>query len=957
MRTRGFLSLLLLAVASVGSSAADNDGSVFFEKQIRPVLVEHCYECHSVETKKQRGGLHLDTRAALLKGGDSGPAIVPGKPNESLLIKAVRYTAPDMRMPPKKKLPAAVVADLEKWVALGAPDPRTGSGPKVAGNGWDLEKGKRFWSFQPPRQHSVPAVKDAAWPRGNIDRFLLASLESKGLRPAPDASRADLIRRAYYALIGLPPTPAEVDAFVKDRTPGAFARVVDRLLASPHFGERWGRHWLDVARYADSSGGGRSLIFRQAWRYRDYVINAFNSDKPYDRFILEQIAGDLLEARTPEEQEALLIATALLLLGPHNYERQDKPGLEMDIIDEQIDTIGKAFLGMTVGCARCHDHKFDPISHKDYYALAGILKSTKWIVHANVSNWTERPLPVSGKLAQAVKEHEAAVAALRRELEQVRAAEKKAGKVVAAKGKGALDPRLLPGIVIDDSQARVVGSWKHSVFSGTFVGKGYLFDERGKKEDKTLTFIPEIPQSGFYEVRLAYVPSTNRATNVPVRIFHTDGEVTVRVNQRLTPPIDGYFVSLGRYRFEKGSQWFVMVSTEKADGHVIADAVQFLPDDAQDEPKPARKAPAPVKAKAPAVTSRALEARLKKLIASGPQRPMAMAVSEADKVEDCFICIRGNIHNRGPKVSRGLLEALIPAGATAPGGRLHIPAKESGRRQLAAWLASPENPLTARVMANRVWHHLFGAGLVRTVDNFGLTGELPSHPELLDHLALRFVEQGWSVKKLIRAIMLSRAYQMGTEPASPEVAQLAKKVDPDNRLLWKMPRRRLDAESIRDTILVVSGQLDRAAGGVSIRAGTVAERDYKFEDARRSVYTPIFRNRVLELFEVFDFANPNVCNGQRVVSTVPTQALYLMNSPFVQEQARLAADRFLARADVADAGRVEHAYRVALGRLPTDRERRLALEFLAGAAADQRRTAWGQLVQALFGCVDFRYVN
>ncbi len=955
------LSLALVIVATRTRAVADDPGVEFFEKKIRPVLVEHCQECHSTQSNKQRGGLYLDSRDALRKGGDSGVVLVPGKPQQSLLIKAIRYHDPDLRMPPKGKLPAVVVADFENWVAMGAPDPRTGNS-KVAWKELDLAQARKFWAFQPPRPHPLPVVKDTSWARSPMDRFILARLESQNLQPAPDADRATLIRRAYFTLIGLPPTPGEIDDFVKDRSADAFVKEVDRLLASPHFGERWGRHWLDVARYADSSGGGRSLIFKDAWRYRDYVIDAFNSDMPFDQFILEQIAGDLLKATTPEERRRLLIATALLLLGPTNYERQDKPVLEMDIIDEQLDTLGKAFLGMTIGCARCHDHKFDPIPQKDYYALAGILKSTKWIVHSNVSKWTEQPLPVSGELERLIKQHESGVAALRRELEVARAAEKKAGKLPGLVKGEPLDPRTLPGIVLDDTQAKVVGTWKHSKFSGNYIGQGYLYDDRAKKEDKTLTFVPDFPKAGFYEVRLAYVPHENRATNVPVRIFHADGEETVRVNQRLAPPIDGRFVSLGRYRFERGDQWFVMVSTDKANGHVVADAVQFLPDDLTEKAAalPGASLPplaTPVQGKTAPPSSRDLEAQLKRLLASAPERPIAMAVSESEKVEDCHLCVRGNFHNRGPLVPRGFLQVMTAPGATAPGGVLHIPARESGRRQLAAWLTSKDNPLTARVMANRIWHHLFGAGLVRTVDNFGATGEAPSHPELLDHLALRFVEQDWSVKKLIREIMLSRAWQMSSEPASPQVIERARKVDPENRLLWKANRRRLDAESIRDTILTVSGKLDRTAGGPSIRQGTAVERAYRFDDSRRSVYTPVFRNRLLELFEVFDFADPNVCNGRRNVSTVPTQALYLMNSPFVQEQARYAADRLLALPGLDDSRRLNRAYREALGRLPTERERRLALEFLGGVAADQRRAAWGQLMQVVFGCVDFRYVN
>ncbi len=939
----------------INSPAVAGDGGIeFFEKKIRPVLVENCYPCHSVQAKRDKGKLLLDSREGLRKGGESGPALLPGKPNESRLIKAVRYTQEDLRMPPKGKLPAGAIADLEKWVAMGAPDPRTA---QVAKNykTIDLEEGRKFWAFGPPRKTPPPAIKDLTWARTDIDRFILAKLEAKGLRPVKDVDRTVLIRRVYFALIGLPPTPQQIDAFVKDQSPDAFVKVVDQLLASPHFGERWGRHWLDVARFAESTGGGRSMLLKEAWRYRDYVIHAFNIDKPYNRFIMEQIAGDLLPYLDEEEQAWLLIATAFLVLGPTNYERQDKPILEMDVIDEQLDTMGRAFLGMTIGCARCHDHKFDPIPTKDYYALAGILKSTKTLIHDNVSKWVEKPLPLPRDQALVVAKHEAAVTALNAQIKRVREAEKKAGLVVGSEPtvKGALAAGDLPGIVVDDAQAKKVGPWKHSKFTGNYIGDGYLYDDRGVKDDKTLTFVPEFTRAGMYEVRLAYIPYTNRATKVPIRVFHADGEKTVYVNQRETPPIDGRFVSLGAYRFEKGSQWFVMVSTLGTNGHVVADAVQFLPEEksADTKPQPQPVADAP---KGKGLTSKQLETQLKQLLASGPPKPMAMCVTEADKIADMHTCVRGNFHNQGEPAPRGFLQVASYGPVPA------IPAKESGRKQLAQWLAGRHNPLPARVMVNRIWHHLFGAGLVRTVDNFGATGETPSHPELLDYLAVEFMENGWSVKKMIRQIVLSRSYQLASEVdvTDAEVKQ-ALAADPENRLLWRMNRRRLEAECLRDAILSVSGRLDRAAGGPNIKKGTTIEREYTFADVRRSIYTPVFRNRLLELFEVFDFGDPNLVVGKRNVSTVSTQALYLMNSPFVMEQAKHAAQTLLAIPGLDDAGRLDRAYRLALGRLPTAREKRIALDFLGGGGESpaQRRASWERLYQTLFACLDFRYVN
>lgn len=929
MRVR-LLTVITILVSASRLAAADPNIE-FFEKRIRPVLATQCYECHSAEAKRLRAGLLLDTRDGVRKGSETGPVIFPGKPGDSKLIQALRYTMPKLKMPPKGKLPDSVIADFEKWIALGAPDPRTGS--SITKKNTALEEGRRFWAYQPPRPPAIPSVKDATWPQSDIDRFLLAKLESKGLRPVGDADRIALIRRVYYDLIGLPPTPEQVDAFVNDKRPEAFARVVDELLASRHFGERWGRHWLDVARYAESSGGGRSLMFPDAWRYRDYVIDSFNRDKPYPQFIAEQIAGDLLPYSSAKQREEQLIATAFLVLGPTNYERQDKDILETDVIDEQLDTIGRAFLGMTIGCARCHDHKFDPIPTKDYYALAGIMRSTQTLIHDNVSKWVDTPLPVPPEQEAILKKHDQQVAALKEQIRLAKEAEKKA---VSPFAKSIINPRELPGIVIDDDQAKKVGAWTHSKFSNHYVGEGYLHDGDAGKGEKTLTFNPEFLQSGRYEVRLAYTAGGNRAPKVPVTILHADGEQTFFVNEQETPPIDGHFLSLGTFRFEKGNQWFVIVSNENTSGHVTVDAVQFLPEDTD------KSAPAKDRVKKTPLKSKELEAELKKLIDRAPPRPQAMSVREAAKIEDFFVCIRGIIHNRGESVPRGFLQAATIAPPPT------IPANESGRRQLAEWLGNSNNPLTARVMVNRIWHYLFGAGIVRTVDVFGTTGELPSHPELLDYLAIRFVRDGWSVKTMIRSIVLSHTYQLAV--AKPHAA------DPENRLLSRANRRRLDAEAIRDTILTVSGKLDLKYGGPNWKPGTTTEVGYSFDDTRRSVYTPVFRNRLSEILEVFDFPDPNLVSGKRNVSTVSTQALFLLNSPFIIEQSRHAAERELATLGLSAQERIERAYRRAIGRAPTERERAIALQFVTEKAEGEKEV-WQRFYQALFGCIDFRYLD
>ncbi len=761
----------------------------FFEAKIRPVLVEKCYSCHSSEAEILKGGLHLDSREGLLTGGDSGAAAIPQNPAESLLIQSLKYES--FEMPPSGKLPDAVIADFERWVEMGMPDPRVSGKPISVQRAPNVEAGRQFWSFQPVRMQEPPAVQDETWPLGEIDHFLLAKLEEHSLSPAADAERAVWLRRITFDLIGLPPTLEEIDAFVTDPSAQAYETVIDRLFASPHFGERWGRRWLDIARFAESSGGGRSMVFKDAWRYRDYVIDAVNRDKPVDEFIIEQIAGDLLPHATPAEEHDHLVATAYLMLGAHNYEEQDKKVLEMDVVDEQLETIGRGLLGMTISCARCHDHKFDPIPTADYYAMAGILRSTQVLVHENVSKWTTRTLPMSEADKSAVQEYKAII----KEKEQI----------------------------------------------------------------------------------------------------------VAKANKR-----------------ESG-----------------ADKKEIL----------------------------ALKKELAELKKSGPPGPTAMAVKESDRIEDCRLCIRGSIRNRGPAVPRGFMQ--VATVGTPP----KISDKQSGRLELAHWITSSQNPLTARVYVNRVWNYLMGAGLVRTVDNFGVAGEAPSHPELLDYLAGVFVVEGWSTKQLIRQIVTSHAYRMSTVANDSAMA-----IDPENRLLWRMNRKRLDAESLRDAMLVASGKLDTTIGGPNILDSDVinksggdrsTEYNYVFADSRRSIYTPAFRNKMHELFEVFDFADQNGVVAQRNVTTAAPQALLMLNSPFVMEQARAAAQRALAKTDETDQQRIERAFREILGRRPTVEEADIAIAAVLTQVVndskqeggDNRVASWELLFQGLFGCVDFRYLD
>ena len=925
--------------------AADSSAGIeFFERKIRPLLAENCFECHGSEGKV-KGGLRLDSSEGWIKGGESGPAIIPGNVEKSRLITAVRYRDKEFQMPPKRRLSDSQISDLEQWVKMGAPDPRKAPVPVLAKKvGMSLEEGKKFWAYQPVRSAIPAALINTAWPRNDIDRFILAAIEKQKLKPAPDADRATIARRLYFDLIGLPPTPEQIELYVNDNSPDAYSHLVDRLLASPHFGERWGRHWLDVARFAESMTL-RGFIFKEAWRYRDYVIDNFNNDRPFNQFLREQVAGDLLPHASLEEHRRQVVATTFLALGNNNLEEQDKKQLVMDVVDEQIDVISKALLGQTISCARCHDHKFDPIPTRDYYALAGIFKSTHTLEHSNVSKWLEMPLPGTPAEEAVFKKHEKEVSALQAKIKAAKETKTLAGK---NEKPGRVAIASLPGIVVDDAKAKRVGEWTASQFSGNFVGDGYLHDANSDKGNKSLTFLPELTRAGLYEVRFAYVAGTNRSENVPVTIFSADGDKTIHVNQRQAPGIDSHFISLGQFRFELNGQGFVIIGNEDTKGHVTADAVQFIPvEKAEAIPAPGAP-PIAATAKNKEGDLKHLEAELKALNERGTARPMYMTVREQSDIADTHIHVRGSVHNLGDQVPRGFLQIASTRAAKS------IPNTQSGRLELAHWISDEGNPLTARVFVNRLWHWLHGSGIVRTTDNFGTTGERPSHPELIDYLAMRFVKEGWSVKKLVREIVLSRTYQLASV-ASPEQI----KADPENRIFTHANRRRLDAEQIRDTLLLSAGRLDITLGGPTLKPNTAADYAYKHTDLRRSVYTPVLRNSLPELFEVFDFADPSTVTGRRNTSTVAPQALFLLNHPFVHEQALATAQQLLANKTLADdTAKINHAYRWTLGRSPTSAERQIAIRHLAPTGSNTSPlAAWAQLIQVLFASPDFRYVN
>ena len=969
------LSLSLTSAAQTAEPDADKAAEIspkdlaFFEEHVRPLLIKRCYSCHSADAEELKGGLALDTRAAWQTGGDSGPAIEPGKPDESLFIEAIRYEV--LEMPPSGKLPKEEIAIFEKWIKLGAPDPREGDAPIAnAPAVKDLAEAREFWSFQLPEPHGTPEVQNKEWPKDAIDYFVLAKLEENKLSPAGDAKKATWLRRISYDLIGLPPTPSEMQDFLADDAADAKDKVVDRLLASPQFGVHWGRHWLDVARYADSNGSDFNATFYNAWRYRNYVVDAFNQDQPFDQFIREQIAGDLLPAPTDHDRARQLIGSTFLTLGPKMLSERDKEKLTMDVVDEQIDTVGKAFLGLTLGCARCHDHKFDPVSTKDYYALAGIFNSTVTLEGESqqyVSAWIETPLPVP-------PEFEAELDAFKKvkaELQARLTAAEKTHKELAA--ELAQDNLGDEGILVDDVAAKVVGNWVKSKFSPNHVGEGYLHDEKQGKGEKSVTWTPKLPHAGEYEVRIAFAGSSGRDTAVPITIRHADGEKVIKVDQSKLPPIRKTFLSLGTFKFAAGESGSVMLSNAETTGYVIADAVQFVPrkmskqaaanDVADLQPgTPPEPSEADLLAVLKTSTQEAEEVvkklteEMKNLTKEEPKAPTAMAPREAPEIGDCQICIRGEIRQRGESIPRGFLEVVSDS-------QVQVKKKdESGRRELADWIARDDHPLTSRVIVNRIWQHMLGEGLVKTVDNFGHLGDRPSHPELLDTLAVQFVENGWTMKRLIRQIALSRTYGMSTD-----LNEAAAVMDPDNRLLWRANRKFLTAEALRDSLLQFAGQLDYTPGESPVaEMGRLAvdnnnqqNNGSKTFSLRRSLYAPIVRNQIPDYLTLFDFADPDLVTGRRPTTNVPAQALYLLNSPFVKEQAETIAKEMLAEIETDDE-RLQAAFELVLNRPPSAEEQRKTTAFIAeviGEDEQQQPQAWTQVIQSLFATTEFRTLD
>lgn len=925
----------------------------FFENQVRPLLVKHCYECHSEESDKRKGGLWLDRRSAWEQGGDGGPSIVPGAPDKSLLIHSVRYGDPDLQMPPKSKLSQEEIGILEKWVAVGAPDPRDAAmGNGVRKEPIDYVAARKEWAFRPVTKPAVPVVKDSSWATGDVDRFILASLEAEMLAPAADSTPAALIRRVHYDLAGLPPTVAEFEAFEADPSPEALAGVVDELLARPSFGEKWGRHWLDVARYADSNGGDRNYTFYQAWRYRNYVIDAFNRDKSYYDFIREQVAGDLMEADGHEARREQLIASTFLALGPKMLTERDKEKLWLDTVDEQIDTVGRAFLGLTMGCARCHDHKFDPVSQEDYYAVAGIFRSTEIVTGTrngcvNVASWIERPLPQADGVDPELKERvDRLELAMRLTVEK--SYMKKAG------GKMALGNLPLAGVIYDETDAELVGEWTSSSRSPSRFGESYIHDDQKGKGERKAVFRGSVPETGLYEVRVAYSAQPNRARRVPVRVNGEAGAELVYLDQTRIPEVAGLFQPVGRFRFEKGGECAVTVETGGTEGgYVIVDAVQFI---AEGDIEREKSQLTSVGGTGTDPLFRMNEGELKKeldrLIEDLKGEDLAMAPRDAKEPSDVNLRVRGEVALLGPLVPRGFPRII------GSGDAFEIPKENSGRLEFAQWLTDQENGLLDRVIVNRIWGHLFGRGIVETVDNFGRLGSGPSHPELLDYLAASFREKGGSFKSLVRELILSHTYRLSALPPPP----LAE-ADPANRFFGRQNRRRLTAEEMRDSVLFLSGQLDRTPGTATATAiGIDLDKPLSYgEEKKRTVYLPVARNNPSTELSLFDGANPDFVSGQRIETTVPTQALYLLNSEFLQAQA-MVIGRLAAGQGSLPGTEVDWVYRTLLGRRPDPVERQRALGLIADLSGGSEEPkaleeAIGHLAHLILASSEFLYLE
>jgi mono/diheme cytochrome c family protein len=925
-----------LAAQPVSPEAAD-----FFENRVRPVLANNCFGCH---TDLESGGLRLDSRERVIKGGKSGPALTPGDPDKSLLLEAVRQTGP-LKMPMGGKLKPQDVEALAEWVKMGAPWPETKqtitapASPRAV----ITPEQRAFWSFQPLSRPAAPQVTNRTWAKTEIDRFVLAKLDAASLKPVAPAARSTLIRRATLDLTGLPPTPEEVDAFVNDKSPQAFEKVVDRLLASPQYGERWGRHWLDVVRYAEDDVRGLDpkergyMPFSGAYRYRDWVIKAFNDDMPYDLFVKAQVAGDSLDEKL---RERTLEGTAMLGQGPWWWDQAEPVQGRADERNERIDMVTRGLLGLTVACARCHDHKYDPISQKDYYALASVFLNTTYKQYpiasaAETALWERQQKKIDDmeeELEQFLGQQSDLYAAVlaRKTSKYLVAAWKVTGEpkkqVEEAAGEEKVDPEMLDRwikfLARPPKHYSYLHDWQDLVKSGgtaeqaQFLAEDFqnlvlsvLVEAKALKEEndiiKAKADVRKKPRRDAYpnefETKDQFCPGC-------------DLELKTMPRERANLYLDLFKADLESENDQKPKPGLLSLHDWALERHFLAEVSEHVA---------------------------ALRSEIEALKKAQAPFPYSHGVGDAKAMQTMHVNVRGNPNVPGDEVGARFLRILYS-------GDPPQFSKGSGRLELAEALVG--SPLAARVIVNRVWKWHFGTGIVDTPSNFGQMGERPTNPELLEYLAKSFVEHGMSIKKLHREIMLSSVYQLSADSLPPNAEK-----DPANRLYWRANRQRLDAETIRDSMLAVSGTLDlKKAGGPST--------DFSDDNNRRTIYCSVSRYRLDNFLQVFDFPNPSFTAEQRFITNVPLQRLYFMNSSFVYRQAEGLAKRVYDSGN--DAARITKAYRLLYGRAPTEAEMKAGLDFFqanpeapGSEIAGQPPTAWKQYARVLLSANEFEFVN
>ena len=920
-------------LACLPALGAQSEALEHFEKHVRPLLVAKCQACHNSQLKS--GNVDFSGVQGFLKARDEAALISVQDPESSRLLAIVGYQA-RVKMPPGGKLPDSELAILRDWVQRGAPWPGAERHEAIIPEGQQgsfTDEQKNYWAFQPVVHYDPPTVDDPHWSENPIDRFVLAKMQEHGLQPAAPADKLTWLRRATFDLTGLPPTPADAEAFLEDASPEAYGRVVERLLASPLYGERWGRHWLDVARYADSTGNDEDHRYPYAWKYRDYVIEAFNSDTPYDQFVREQIAGDLLPASDRRKVNRRgIIATGFLALGPKAVAQQDKRRMLYDVYDEQIEVVSKSMLGLTVACARCHDHKFDPILTKDYYSLAGIFASTRSFKDpsTHVSQLLFKPL-VRQDVYDSYEAEQRVIKNKRIELDNLAdieleeyvdsVANRIADYMLAAREvyeDGGDAAELAAARDLDPTQLE---KWI-AYLQPADVPRGQLAAWRDSMASK------RAEAAEGYQVAFE---KTLKEWHHTIRRWRASAIELIR-NGSMPPPPKPRFLP-GRDRF------FYDVYYAKGA------PLRFEGDERNAILRPQTVA-----------TIEQLKVEVAELEANAmPEPPMANAVEEGQPVEQ-RVFVRGDYNAEGeaaPRVFPAIIAGFDQTPASAGSGRL----------ELADWIASPSNPLTARVMVNRIWQKHFGEGIVRTPSNFGKLGTAPTHPELLDWLASSFVKEGWSIKETHRKIMLSSAYRMGSA-----ASEAAAKSDPSNQWLSHFNRRRLDVEELRDGMLAIDNSLDLTAGG-TLQSGFGTDRENSNSrlsidpttSARRMVYLPLRRANLPTLLNLFDFGDAVTSLGKRPVTNVAPQALFMMNSEFVASRAGNLAEQLLADPARTESERARYAYMTVLTREPDAREIDSALSYVGNYTArfdgSTPQEAWQSYCRILLASNDFIYVD